>query len=49
MMLDITALKMREQRIEALAYHDALTGLPNRALLLQLLERELATRRRLNN
>ncbi len=49
MMLDITALKIREQRIEALAYHDVLTGLPNRALLLQLLERELAARRRLDN
>ncbi len=49
MMLDITALKAHEQRIEALAYRDVLTGLPNRALLLQLLERELAARRRLDN
>ena len=47
MMLDITAAKAREQRIETMAHHDALTGLPNRALLLQLLERDLAARRRL--
>lgn len=49
MMLDITASKAREQRIETLAYHDALTALPNRALLLRLLERELAARKRLGN
>ena len=46
MMLDITASKAREQRIETMAYHDTLTGLPNRALLLRLLERELAARKR---
>ncbi len=48
LMLDITALKSSEQRMTSLAYHDALTGLPNRALLLQFLERELATRERLD-
>jgi len=31
--LDITARKLADARIEALAYHDALTGLPNRRLL----------------
>jgi diguanylate cyclase (GGDEF)-like protein/PAS domain S-box-containing protein len=30
---DITARKMAEQRIELLAYHDPLTGLPNRLLV----------------
>ncbi|MBW4047717.1 MAG: diguanylate cyclase [Proteobacteria bacterium] len=49
MMLDITPMKIHEQRIEAMAYHDALTGLPNRTLLVQLLERELAARKRLDN
>ncbi len=49
MMLDISALKANERRIADIAYHDALTGLPNRILLLQLLERELSTRRRLGN
>ena len=49
MMLDISALKARERSIENIAYHDALTGLPNRILLLQLLGRELSTRRRLGN
>ena len=47
MLQDITELKAHEQRVEAMAYHDALTGLPNRTLLGQLLERELATRERL--
>lgn len=49
MMLDISALKAHEQHIEALAYRDTLTGLPNRFLLVQLLERELATHERLGH
>ncbi len=49
MMLDISALKAHEQHIENIAFHDALTGLPNRVLLTQLLEHELATRQRLGN
>ena len=48
LMLDITALKSSEQRMTSMAYHDTLTGLPNRPLLLQLLERALATRERIN-
>ena len=48
LMLDITALKANEQRMTSMAYHDTLTGLPNRPLLLQLLERELATRERID-
>lgn len=39
---DITHLKETEQRIEYLAYHDALTGLPNRTLLAQRAELALA-------
>lgn len=47
---DITAMKHAEDRIEHLAYHDALTGLPNRALLMERagLALALAQRRREN-
>ncbi len=40
--LDITQRKYAEQRIEHLAYHDALTNLPNRSLLIQHAELALA-------
>ncbi len=43
---DITGLKEQATRLETLAFHDPLTGLPNRAMLQQLLERELATCKR---
>ncbi|MFG6486768.1 diguanylate cyclase domain-containing protein [Roseateles sp. BYS78W] len=33
MMQDITEQKLRQQRVEQIAFHDALTGLPNRVLL----------------
>src|SRR5207244_11347487 len=33
LMQDITVLKEHQQKIEEMAFHDALTGLPNRALL----------------
>jgi diguanylate cyclase (GGDEF)-like protein/PAS domain S-box-containing protein len=36
LMTDITAEKEAEARIEFLAYHDGLTGLPNRAMFTQL-------------
>ena len=49
MMLDITESKAHEQRVETMAYQDALTGLPNRFLLQRLLERALAARRRLGH
>jgi diguanylate cyclase (GGDEF)-like protein/PAS domain S-box-containing protein len=39
---DVTERTLQEARIEHLAYHDALTGLPNRALLAERLERALA-------
>lgn len=43
---DITARKQAEARIQHLAEHDALTGLPNRSLLLDRLERALAAAQR---
>ena len=49
MMLDISALKANELRMEDMAHHDALTGLPNRVLLMELLKHELATRQRLGD
>ncbi len=38
---DVSELKTRERRIHHLAYHDVLTGLPNRASFLQRLNDEL--------
>lgn len=43
---DITDRKRAEQRIEHQAYHDALTGLPNRALLMDRLSMAVAHARR---
>ncbi|MEJ2061117.1 MAG: EAL domain-containing protein [Gammaproteobacteria bacterium] len=40
--------KQIEEQIEHMAFHDSLTGLPNRAMMLQMLERDLATARRHN-
>ncbi|MCW5231131.1 bifunctional diguanylate cyclase/phosphodiesterase [Verminephrobacter eiseniae] len=41
--MDITDRKLAEQEIERLAFYDALTGLPNRRLLLDRLQRSIAT------
>ncbi len=45
-MRDITGRKVAEERIQSLAYYDALTGLPNRILLRDRLSKALATARR---
>jgi diguanylate cyclase (GGDEF)-like protein/PAS domain S-box-containing protein len=45
-MLDITERKAAEERVAFLAYHDKLTGLPNRAMFDELLELALARARR---
>jgi diguanylate cyclase (GGDEF)-like protein len=42
---DISSLKQRESQILHLAYHDALTGLPNRTLFRQRIEEALANAR----
>ena len=39
--INITEQKAHQQQLEFLAYHDALTGLPNRNLLTQLLNQEI--------
>jgi len=38
--------KQIEEQVEHMAFHDNLTGLPNRAMMLQILERDLAEARR---
>ncbi len=43
---DVTELKLAEARLQHEAYHDSLTGLPNRALFLERLDRALARARR---
>ena len=43
---DITDRKVAEEKIQYSAYYDALTGLPNRALLLDRLTKALASARR---
>jgi diguanylate cyclase (GGDEF)-like protein/PAS domain S-box-containing protein len=44
--LDVTERRVAEERIAHLAYHDSLTGLPNRALVREHLEPALARARR---
>ena len=46
---DITARKVAEERVQHLAYYDALTGLPNRMLLQDRLATALAGARRRQN
>lgn len=43
---DITPLKQHQQNMERMAYHDALTQLPNRALLADRMQQGLARARR---
>ena len=45
-MLDVTGRREAEERVAYLAYHDKLTGLPNRAMFDQMLELALARARR---
>ena len=45
-MLDITERKEAEEQVVFLAYHDSLTGLPNKAMFDELLELSLARARR---
>jgi diguanylate cyclase (GGDEF)-like protein/PAS domain S-box-containing protein len=45
-MQDITEQKLAEKRIEFLAHHDTLTGLPNRALAIDRMERAIAHAKR---
>ncbi|MEW6058694.1 MAG: EAL domain-containing protein [Actinomycetota bacterium] len=46
LMLDITEQKRAEEQVAFIAYHDALTELPNRAMFEELLELALARARR---
>src|ERR1700731_2042292 len=45
-LVDITQRKVAEERVQTLAYYDALTGLPNRTLLRDRLSKALASARR---
>ena len=45
-MLDITERKIAEEQVAFLAYHDKMTGLPNRAMFEELLELSIARGRR---
>ncbi len=48
-LVDITERKVAEEQVQSLAYYDALTGLPNRALLQDRLTQALASARRQNS
>lgn len=46
MLMDITAMKQHEQEVTKIAYHDTLTGLPNRLLVSNRLTQALASAER---
>jgi diguanylate cyclase (GGDEF)-like protein/PAS domain S-box-containing protein len=45
-LLDVTQRKLAEEKLEHLAHHDGLTGLPNRVLLLERLSQTIAFAKR---
>jgi diguanylate cyclase (GGDEF)-like protein/PAS domain S-box-containing protein len=47
MMLDITAMKAHQAQVEQIAFHDALTGLPNRILFADCLQQAIPLAARL--
>jgi diguanylate cyclase (GGDEF)-like protein len=49
MILDITERKLAEQRVRDASMHDVLTGLPNRALVIEFCERLLGAAQRKHN
>lgn len=49
MMLDITDMKAHQEKVEGLAFHDALTGLPNRILLADRLHQAIPLASRLKS
>lgn len=49
MMLDITVMKEHQESVEKVAFHDALTGLPNRILLADRLQQAIPLAQRLQS
>lgn len=49
MMLDITAMKAHQEKVEGIAFHDGLTGLPNRILLADRLQQAIPMAGRLQS